>query len=359
MYLTTAVFPVPVFPKMRTLLGRSPFSAVTRICASCPMWFSRCGSRSGRYDGRRISRSILKIVRVPRYGWKMLSSMIPTLPLKARRFASRVSFSRENRAREGRYQGDPTKRFASFPCHNRCMPMAFFLFSSVYDRTLRDRVETSRSEQHMICESSQRNFNEQCHAADEHYPYPKSTESGDRGETTHVRVWANARHEPHLRPREPRGPGRHPDRPHVESDLRCPRPGGAPGGIPRPVHPLPAAHAALDHPVPRHLASGLVLPRRAPVLAHRGAAGRGRRGRLPHAPGDQPSIRSAGAVRDRGPHELGARPTATPATVLAGVRAVRLRDRLRCHGPGRVPRGLRGTTRPTPASPDRSFARRA
>src|SRR2546422_3160110 len=275
MYLTTAVFPVPVFPKMRTLLGRSPFSAVTRICASCPMWFSRCGSRSGRYDGRRISRSILKIVRVPRYGWKMLSSMIPTLPLKARRFASRVSFSRENRAREGRYQGDPTKRFASFPCDNRCMPMARFLFSSVYDRTLRDRVETSRSEQHMICESSQRNFNVQCNAADEHYPYPRSTESGDRGETTHVRVRANARHEPHLRPREPRGPGRHLDHPHIESNLGRPRPGGPPSGIPRPVHALPAAHAALDHPVPRHLASRLVLPCRPPVLRDRRPAGRG------------------------------------------------------------------------------------
>ena len=75
MYFTTAVFPLPVFPKMRTLLGRSPFKAVTRICASWSMWLSRCGSRSGIYEGRRISRSILKIVRVPRYGWKMLSSM--------------------------------------------------------------------------------------------------------------------------------------------------------------------------------------------------------------------------------------------------------------------------------------------
>src|SRR5438093_11825398 len=138
-------------------------------------------------------------------------------------------------------------------------------------------------------------------ATDEHYPYPKSTESGDRGETTHVRVWADPRHEPHLRPREPRGPGRHLDHPHVKSDLRRPRPRGAPGGVPRPVHAFPAAHATLDHPVPPHLASRLVLPRRAPVLGHRGATGRGRRNRVPHAPGDQPSIRSACAVRDRGP----------------------------------------------------------
>src|SRR2546422_7894960 len=211
----------------------------------------------------------------------------------------------------------------------------------------------------MICESSQRNFNVKCTAADEHYPYPKATESGARGETTHVRVRANARPEPHLRPREPRGPGRHPDRPHVESDLRRPRPSGAPGGVPRPVHALPAAHATLDHPVPRHLAPRLVLPCRAPVLGHRGAAGRGRRGRLPHAPGDQPSIRSACAVRDRGPHELGARPTATPAAVLAGGRAVRLPDRLRCHGPAPGPRGLRGTTPSTPPRPHRSSARPA
>src|SRR3989441_531941 len=275
MYLTTAVFPVPVFPKMSTLLGRSPLSAVTRICASCPMWLSRCGRRSGRYDGRRISRSILKIVRVPRYGWKMLSSMDPHAPPESQKVRLGCLFSRENRAREGRYQGDPTKRFASFPCDNRCMPMARFLFSSVYDRTLRDRVETSRSEQHMICESSQRNFNVQCNAADEHYPYPRSTESGDRGETTHVRVRANARHEPHLRPRESCGPGRHLDHPHIESNLGRPRPGGPPSGIPRPVHALPAAHAALDHPVPRHLASRLVLPCRPPVLRDRRPAGRG------------------------------------------------------------------------------------
>src|SRR2546428_1202541 len=203
----------------------------------------------------------------------------------------------------------------------------------------------------MICESSRRNFNGQCNAADEHYPYPKSTESGDRGETTHVRVRANARHEPHLRPREPRGPGGHPDRPHVESDLRRPRPSGAPGGVPRPVHALPAAHATLDHPVPRHLAPRLVLPCRAPVLRDRGPAGRGRPGRLPHAAGNHSAGLPARAVRHGRPHELGARPTATPSAVLAGGRPVRLPDRLPCHGPGPGPRRPPRTTTPTPPNP--------
>src|SRR3989442_7020120 len=210
----------------------------------------------------------------------------------------------------------------------------------------------------MICESSQGNFNVQCNAGDEHSPYPKSTESGARGETTHVRVRTTVVHEPHLRPREPRGPGRHPDRPHVESDLGGPRPGGAPGGVPRPVHALPAAHAALDHPVPRHLAPRLVLPCCAPVLRDRGPAGRGRRGRLPYAAGNKSAVRPARAVRHGRPHELGAGPTATPSAVFAGGRAFRLPDPLSCPRPRRGPLGLRGTTTSTPASPIPPCARR-
>src|SRR2546422_8497376 len=79
------------------------------------MWLSRCGSRSGRYDGRRIYRSILKIVRVPRYGWKMLSSMIHTLPLKARRFASRVSFPEKIARERAGIRGTPQKGLRVFP----------------------------------------------------------------------------------------------------------------------------------------------------------------------------------------------------------------------------------------------------
>src|SRR5437899_12862791 len=114
MYLTTAVFPVPVFPKMSTLLGRSPFSAVTRICASCPMWLSRCGRRSGRYDGRRISRSILNIVRVLRYGWKMLSSMwFPAPPESEKVRLARLLLEKIARERAG-IRGTPQKGLRVF-----------------------------------------------------------------------------------------------------------------------------------------------------------------------------------------------------------------------------------------------------
>src|SRR3990172_6650052 len=72
------------------------------------MWLSRCGRRSGIYEGRRISRSILKIVRVARYGWKMLSSIVIPLPLKARRFLRR-SFPEEIRAEGACIKGTPQK----------------------------------------------------------------------------------------------------------------------------------------------------------------------------------------------------------------------------------------------------------
>src|SRR3989441_2377070 len=57
-----------------------------------------------------------------------------------------------------------------------------FLFSSVYDRTGRDRVETSRSEQHLV----RRQSNEtgltrepsRARRGHEHYAYPRSHESG-------------------------------------------------------------------------------------------------------------------------------------------------------------------------------------
>src|SRR2546422_8755615 len=49
----------------------------------------------------------------------------PHAPPESEKVRLACLFSRENRAREGRYQGDPTKRFASFPCDNRCMPMAW------------------------------------------------------------------------------------------------------------------------------------------------------------------------------------------------------------------------------------------
>src|SRR3989441_924979 len=62
------------------------------------------------------------------------------------------------------------------------MPMALFLFSSVYDRTRRDRVETSRSQQHIVRRESNatRERREPCRArrGHEHYAYPRSHESG-------------------------------------------------------------------------------------------------------------------------------------------------------------------------------------
>src|SRR3990172_7894961 len=147
MYLTTAVFPVPVFPKMRTLLGRSPLRAGTRTCASCPMCASRCGSRSGMYDGRRISRSILKIARFPRYGWKMLSSMTRS-PERREPPARSRPFDAKSDRRGRPYQACPTKRFPAGPTRFPLGIAVRFLFSSNNDSHALLQLESYTSTRH-------------------------------------------------------------------------------------------------------------------------------------------------------------------------------------------------------------------
>ena len=63
-------------------------------------------------------------------------------------------FQRKSRAREGPYQGDPTKRFAIPECDNPCATTVRFLFMFAYDSTRRDRVESSRWERHDVRRSS-------------------------------------------------------------------------------------------------------------------------------------------------------------------------------------------------------------
>src|SRR3970282_1208499 len=125
---------------MRTLLGRSPRSAVARIWASWSTWASLCGSRSGTNNGRRISRSILKIGRVAMYGWKMLSSMC-RLPLAE---SQRPRWNARLRGRAARYPRRSTNRFLIAHTNSRPRGKRGFLFGEDDATPCLFHVESSR-----------------------------------------------------------------------------------------------------------------------------------------------------------------------------------------------------------------------
>src|SRR3990172_1942383 len=125
---------------MRTLLGRSPRSAVARIWASWSTWASLCGSRSATNDGRRISRPILKIGRVAMYGWKMLSSMC-RLPLAE---SQRPRWNARLRGRAARYPRRSTNRFLIAHTNSRPRGKRGFLFGEDDATPCLFHVESSR-----------------------------------------------------------------------------------------------------------------------------------------------------------------------------------------------------------------------